>query len=172
MCILNLSFDNAYQNGFHIRKMYNNQYQNHQSINVSSPGLSALTNSGSSASGVGGVSVGMGSGSMINTVVTGIGGTVMLPNSSSSSSSSSSTSSSNHLHMLNAGGATSQCTTNGSNSNNSVSLPQALLHPNSNSGMNGNGTTNLSGNSCGANVVGAGGPQQPSPQAPPTYVNL
>ncbi|XP_065370839.1 protein pangolin, isoforms A/H/I/S isoform X5 [Calliphora vicina] len=161
--------------------------QQNQWCKPCSPSLSALTNSGSASSGVGGVSVGMGSGSMINTVVTGIGGTVMLPNSSSSSSSSSSTSSSNHMHLMNAavvgstggsGGANSQCSTNGTNNNNnnnnhsSTSLNQTHLHKNNNAGINANGTTNLSGSNCGANVGGSGGPQQASPQGPPTYVNL
>ncbi|XP_037827928.1 protein pangolin isoform X6 [Lucilia sericata] len=163
--------------------------QQNQWCKPCSPSLSALTNSGSASSGVGSVSVGLSSSSMINTVVTGIGGTVMLPNSSSSSSSSSSTSSSNHMHLLNAavvgnaggsGGSNSQCSTNGTNNNNNnnnnsngASLNQTHLHPNNSGGLNANGTTNLSGSNCGANVVGgAGGPQQASPQAPPTYVNL
>ncbi|TMW45705.1 hypothetical protein DOY81_009214 [Sarcophaga bullata] len=153
----------------------------------SSPSLSALANSGSASSGVGGVNVGMGSSSMLNTVVTGIGGTVMLPNSSSSSSSSSSTSSSNHMHIFNAAvvgstaggvaGTNSQCSTNGTNSNSNGSnnnsnanLNQTLLHPNNNGA---NGTTNLTGNNCSTNIGGGtGGPQEVSPQAPPTYVNL
>ncbi|KAL9911865.1 transcription factor pangolin isoform 3-T3 [Glossina fuscipes fuscipes] len=160
-----------------------------------SPALTGLPSSGNAASNVGVVTSGMVTGAMINTVVSGIGGTVLLPNSSSSSSSSSSTSSSNHLHMLNTGAGNSTSGTGCGNVNGPASsgggivLTQHLLHSNtssntiggtsnnnvaataSNGGGGGNGGVPHSSNSSGGGG-GGGGIQQPSPQAPPTYVNL
>uniref|UniRef100_A0A1B0BIE8 Uncharacterized protein n=1 Tax=Glossina palpalis gambiensis TaxID=67801 RepID=A0A1B0BIE8_9MUSC len=164
-------------------------------VNEMNPALTGLPSSGNAASNVGVVTSGMVTGAMINTVVSGIGGTVLLPNSSSSSSSSSSTSSSNHLHMLNTGAGNSTSGTGCGNVNGPASsgggivLTQHLLHSNtssntiggtsnnnvaataSNGGGGGNGGVPHSSNSSGGGG-GGGGIQQPSPQAPPTYVNL
>ncbi|KRF99812.1 uncharacterized protein Dwil_GK13619, isoform D [Drosophila willistoni] len=107
--------------------------------------MSSVSSSGGSVgigSGPGVASIGVG---MLTPIVSGIGGTVMLPNSSSSSSSSSSTSSSHtHIQML-------------ANSNGNGLTP-----------LNGSAGTTGGG---GGGVTSAGS-QQLSPQAPPTYVNL
>uniref|UniRef100_A0A6P4E367 Protein pop-1-like n=1 Tax=Drosophila rhopaloa TaxID=1041015 RepID=A0A6P4E367_DRORH len=86
-------------------------------------------------------SIGVG---MLAPIVSGIGGTVMLPNSSSSSSSSSSTSSS-HTHV------------------------QLMSTSNGNAVASLNGISVTAGGGGGA---ASGCLQQLSPQAPPTYVNL
>ncbi|XP_030379516.1 protein pangolin, isoforms A/H/I/S-like [Scaptodrosophila lebanonensis] len=111
--------------------------------------ISTVNNSGGSGGpgGVGGLGVGVGVGvgvnvGMLTPIVSGIGGTVMLPNSSSSSSSSSSTSSS-HTHM------------------------QLLANSSNGTSLNGGG-----GGGGGGGGAAATGAQQLSPQAPPTYVNL
>ncbi|XP_043069332.1 protein pangolin, isoforms A/H/I/S isoform X9 [Drosophila bipectinata] len=82
--------------------------------------------------------------SMLAPIVSGIGGTVMLPNSSSSSSSSSSTSSS-HTHA------------------------QLMASSNGNGVASLNGISLTAGGGGGAASACS---QQLSPQAPPTYVNL
>ncbi|XP_034139404.1 protein pangolin, isoforms A/H/I/S isoform X3 [Drosophila guanche] len=121
--------------------------QQNQWCKPCSPGLGVI----STASNSGG-SVGIGSGAAVSSIsvgmlaplVSGIGGTVMLPNSSSSSSSSSSTSSSHtHAQMM-------------ANSNGNGLAPL-------------NGISASSGSGGG---VASAGSQQLSPQAPPTYVNL
>ncbi|XP_016950539.1 protein pangolin isoform X3 [Drosophila biarmipes] len=105
--------------------------------------ISSVSNNGSS--------VGISSSSTVNSIgvgmlapiVSGIGGTVMLPNSSSSSSSSSSTSSS-HTHV------------------------QLMATSNGNAVASLNGITCAGGGGGTASACS----QQLSPQAPPTYVNL
>ncbi|XP_041564594.1 protein pangolin, isoforms A/H/I/S isoform X5 [Drosophila elegans] len=106
--------------------------------------ISSVSNNGSSVgitSSTAANSIGVG---MLTPIVSGIGGTVMLPNSSSSSSSSSSTSSSHtHVQLMST-----------SNGNGVASL---------------NGISVTAGGGGGAASACS---QQLSPQAPPTYVNL
>ncbi|XP_033237318.1 protein pangolin, isoforms A/H/I/S isoform X9 [Drosophila pseudoobscura] len=106
--------------------------------------ISTVSNSGGSVGIGSGAAVSSISVGMLAPIVSGIGGTVMLPNSSSSSSSSSSTSSSHtHAQMM-------------ANSNGNGIAPL-------------NGITASAGGGGGAASAGS---QQLSPQAPPTYVNL
>ncbi|KAH8399685.1 hypothetical protein KR215_009584 [Drosophila sulfurigaster] len=122
--------------------------------------ISSVSNNNASGivggSGVNSISVGM-----LTTGIVGVGGTVMLPNSSSSSSSSSTSSSlaQTHLQILanSNGNGSSISTING----NTQHAQQTVI-----------GSILGSSNNGGGIVATTASIQQLSPQAPPTYVNL
>ncbi|XP_060661273.1 protein pangolin, isoforms A/H/I/S isoform X6 [Drosophila nasuta] len=136
-----------------------NQWCKPCSPSMSLGAISSVSNNNASGivggSGVNSISVGM-----LTTGIVGVGGTVMLPNSSSSSSSSSTSSlAQTHLQILansNGNGSTIS-TING----NTQHAQQTVI-----------GSILGSSNNGGGIVATTASIQQLSPQAPPTYVNL
>ncbi|XP_069968697.1 protein pangolin, isoforms A/H/I/S isoform X12 [Bactrocera oleae] len=112
--------------------------QQNQWCKPCSPNLSTVSNPGIGV-GVSGVSVGnLGlTTGMLTPVVSGLGSTILMPNSSSSSSSSSSTSSSNHLQMLNS--AATSCGNSSTSGNNNLIASPSGGGVNANSGLIGAG---------------------------------